>query len=197
MVTSTTLTTSKQLEILSLEEWMCNPPKGTEWVDGKLRQKRLLEWSNEELAEKSGMSLKNSRIQSKLSTYWRNYMNSSGQGGEVYTEVPCRTNKQGRSPDVAYLTPELLAQYGDASVLPQSFPLIAEIISPTDKAEEVFTKVREYLESSCQEIWLVFPDSQWVLVITQQQQVLLSTGDVVSTQAVLQGFSVAVDELLA
>ena len=190
------LRTSKQLQSLSLEEWMQNPPKGTEWVDGKLIQKRLLEWSDEE-AKETGMTLRHSRIQSLLSTYWRNYMNSSSQGGEVYTEVPCRTNKQGRSPDVAYLTPELLAQYGDCSVLPQSFPLIAEIISPTDKAEEVFTKVREYLESGCQEVWLVFPESHWILIITQEQQVLLSLSDVARTQAVLQDFSVAVDELLS
>lgn len=124
-------------------------------------------------------------------------MTDHGQGGEVYTDVPCRTKKQGRRPDVAYLTPELLAQFGESDVLPQSFPLIAEIISPTDNAEEVFAKAKEYLQSGCQEIWLVFPESQWVLAIAQQQQVLLSVGDVVSTQTILQGFSIAVDELLA
>ena len=124
-------------------------------------------------------------------------MTDHGQGGEVYTDVPCRTKKQGRRPDVAYLTPELLAQFGESDVLPQSFPLIAEIISPTDNAEEVFAKAKEYLQSGCQEIWLVFPESQWVLAIAQQQQVLFSVGDVVSTQTVLQGFSIAVDELLA
>ncbi len=38
------------------------------------------------------------------------------------TEAPCRTNKQGRKPDVAYLTPELVEQFGEAAVFPQSFP---------------------------------------------------------------------------
>lgn len=182
MVTSTVV--SNVSKVFSLEDWMRNPPDGKEWVDGQL-------------LEKNTMTLKHGRIQAKLATYWRNYMNSSGQGGEVYTDVPCRTNKQGRRPDVAYLTPELLAQFGNSDVLPQSFPLIAEIISPTDGAEEVFAKVKEYLQSGCQEIWLVFPESQWVSAIAQQQRVLLSVGDVVSTQTVLQGFSVAVDELLA
>lgn len=182
MVTSKVV--SHQSEILSLEDWMRNPPDGTEWVDGKL-------------VEISGMTLKHSRIQAKLATYWRNYMDSSRQGGEVYTDVPCRTNKQGRSPDVAYLTPELLAQFGNANVLPQSFPLIAEVVSPTDIAEEVFSKANEYLESECQEVWLLLPESQWVIVITQQQRFLFTTGEVVSTQFVLQGFSLGVDELLA
>lgn len=45
--------------------------------------------------------------------------------------------------------------------------LIAEIISPTDRAEELFTTVKEYLQSGCQKIWLVFPNSYYVLLITQ------------------------------
>ncbi len=124
-------------------------------------------------------------------------MNSSEQGGEVYTEAPCRTNKQGRAPDVAYLTSELLAQYGDAKVLPQSFPLSAEIVSPTDLAEDVIAKAKEYLQSGGEEVWLVFPESRWIIVGTPNQRLVFTSGEVVSTQTVLPGFSVAVDELLA
>src|SRR5919199_2514985 len=70
MVVSTVV--SNKSPVISLEEWMENPPVGTEWVDG-------------ELLDKNGMTLKHSRIQSKLSSYWRSYKDSSGQGGEVYT----------------------------------------------------------------------------------------------------------------
>ncbi len=170
--------------IFSLEDYMLNPPENMEWVDGQL-------------VEKDGMTAKHGRTQAKLAAYWINYKTSSGKGGEVYTETPCWTGERGRRPDVSYLTPELVEQFGDFNVLPQSFPLIAEIISPNDGAEDVFTKVKEYLRSGCQEIWLVFPESQWVLVITQERQVLFNMGEVVSTQIVLEGFSVAVDELLA
>ncbi len=55
---------------ISLEEWMQNPPDNMEWVDGQL-------------VEKNGMTLKHSRIQAKLATYWRNHKDSSGQGGEA------------------------------------------------------------------------------------------------------------------
>jgi Uma2 family endonuclease len=182
MITSQVISTD--LKVPSLEEWLQNPPEHTEWVDGQL-------------VEKAGMTLKHGRIQLRLGKYWSSYKDSSGQGGEVYTDVPCQTNRQGRYPDVAYLTPELLTQYGNVNVLPQSFPLIAEIISPTDKAEEVFSKANEYLQSGCQEVWLVLPESQWIVVITQQQKLLFNTGEVVSNQVVLPGFSVAVNELLA
>jgi len=182
MLASTVISNSSQ--VISLEEWMENPPVGTEWVDGTL-------------LEKNGMTLKHSRIQGNVYFYWRSYKDSSRQGGEVYTEVPCRTNKQGRSPDVAYLTPELVAQYGDAKVLPQSFPLSAEIVSPTDLAEDVIAKAQEYLQSGGEEVWLVFPESRWIIVTTHNQRLVFTSGEVISTQTVLPGFSVVVDELLA
>jgi Uma2 family endonuclease len=182
MVASTVV--PNQTEAFSLEDFLQNPPDRMEWVDGQL-------------VEKNGMTLTHGRIQAKLSTYWVNYKSDRKLGGVVYTEAPCRTNKQVRRPDVAYLTPELLAQLGEPNVLTQSFPLIAEIISPTDLAEDVFAKANEYLNSGCQEVWLVLPESQWIVVLTQQQRFLFTTGEEVSTQVILPGFSVAVDRLLA
>lgn len=168
---------------MSLEEFLDQPCDRMEWVDGHL-------------IEKKGMTAKTGRIQARLAFYWRNHLILSGQGGEVYVETACRTVGRARCPDVSYLTPELVCQFGDFKVLPQSFLLIAEIISPTDEAEEVFTKVGEYLQSGCQEVWLIFPESQWILVITPQQQRLFSIHDTVSTQAVLSGFTIAVQDLI-
>lgn len=170
-------------QIHSLEDFMANPPEGMEWVDG-------------ELVEKTGMTLKHSEIQGNIYFYWRSYINSSQLGGKVYTEVPCRTNKQGRVPDIAYLTPELVAQFSNAPTLPQSFPLIAEVVSPTDLAEDLFLKAQEYLQSGSEEVWLVFPESRLILVTTQNQILGFKSGDVVSTQKVLLGFSMRLDELL-
>jgi Uma2 family endonuclease len=170
--------------IQSLEDWMQQAPERTEWING-------------ELVEKQGMTLKHSKVQAKIARLWAIFKDEQNLGGETYTEVPCRTLKQGRSPDVAYLTPELVAQYGDAKVLPQSFPLSAEIVSPTDLAEDVIAKAQEYLQSGGEEVWLVFPESRWVIVITQESQLIFVAGTIVRTQKVLPGFEVAVNELLA
>ncbi len=187
MVTSTEgtpETISEKPQSISLEDFLNHSPEQMEWVDG-------------ELVEKKGMTLRHSQIQSKLSYYWRSYMLSTGQGGEVYTEALCRTNKQGRRPDVSYLTPELLTQYANATFLPQSFPLIAEIASPDDSAEELFAKAKEYLQSGCQEVWLVYPESLWIIIITEEKHLLLTVGETATTQIILPGFSVTLDELLA
>lgn len=65
-------TVSDTPEIVSLEDFVAHPPGNTEWVDGKL-------------VEKTGMTFKHSVVQSRLDYYWRNYMISSGQSGEVLT----------------------------------------------------------------------------------------------------------------
>ncbi len=169
---------------LPLAQWLENPPSRTEWVDGFL-------------VRKSEMTLKHSKIQRRLSTLWSLYVEAQGQGGEVYTEPPCRTNQQGRSPDVAYLTPDLLAQYGEAKVLPQSFPLCAEVVSPTDLAEEVVAKAYEYLDSGSQEVWLVYPESGWIVVVTADSREIFGPHEVAKTQRLMLGFQVQVDELMA
>lgn len=167
----------------TLEDFMQNPPQDMEWVDG-------------ELIEKTGMTILHSILQGRLIERWGNYASSSGQGGEVVAESPCRTNKQGRRPDVAYMPPDFVAQYRQAKALPQSFPLIAEVASPDDSAEGLFAKAIEYLESGAEEVWLVFPEARLILVKTIDHEWQLSRlGQSISTQKVLQGFSVSVDQL--
>jgi Uma2 family endonuclease len=180
MVTNPITTSS----IRSLEDWMQQAPEQTEWVNG-------------ELIGKINTTLKQSRIQAEIAYLWGKFRDIQELGGEVYVRVPCCTLGQGRSPDVAYLTPELVTQYGDAKVLPKSFPLSAEIVSPTDLAEDVIAKAQEYLQSGGEEVWLVFPESRWVIVVTQESQLIFVAGAIARTQKVLPGFEVAVDELLA
>ncbi len=169
---------------LSLEEWLKNPPDGTEWSNGKLLAKNCI-------------TAKHGKVQARLAFLWINYKNNEQMGGEVYTETPCHTINRGRCPDVAYLTPDLLLEQGDFNVLSQSFPLIAEIVSPTDKAEDIFGKANEYLLSGCEEIWLIFPESQWVIILTSDERFLFTIGEQAATQIILHGFKIALDKLLA
>jgi Uma2 family endonuclease len=168
---------------ISLDEWANKPPSGG------------IEWVNGNLIEKTGMTLQHGRLQNRVGWLWKSHTESSGIGGEVYTEVPCRTLEQGRRPDVAYLTPDLLAQYGGLSTLPQSFPLIAEVISPTDVANEVFAKAYEYLRSGCQEVWLIFSEECLIVVLTQDSRKIYVADEAIAS-TVLEGFTMSVNNLL-
>jgi len=169
----------------SFEAWIESSAQGMEWVNGHL-------------LEKTGMTLTHSRVQGNLCYHWRRYIEKQKLEGTIYTEAPCQTiGKQGRKPDVAYLTPELVAQYGNQKVLPQSFPLSAEIVSPTDAASEVFARAKEYLETGGQEVWLIFPENELVIVTTQDSHRIFGVVEMVTSQLVLSGVSIAVKELLA
>jgi Uma2 family endonuclease len=170
--------------VCALEDFIAHPFDNAEWVDSQI-------------IEKTGMTVRHGVIQGRLSRLWGNYATLIGDQGVPCTEAPCRTQKQVRRPDVAYISAEQLAQFGQPSTFPQSFLLIAEIASPTDPAEDLFSKAKEYLESGCEEVWIVFPEAQWVFVMTQNQHLWLTGDEVVSTQTVLKGFNVSVSDLLA
>ncbi|MFM6453235.1 MAG: Uma2 family endonuclease, partial [Planktothrix sp.] len=62
-------------------------------------------------------------------------------------------------------------------------------------AEDLFAKASEYLESGCQEVWLVFPENKRVLIITENQTLAFKAGDIVNTQIILLGFSLEINQL--
>ncbi|AFY68837.1 protein of unknown function DUF820 [Thalassoporum mexicanum PCC 7367] len=169
---------------ISLDDWLLCPIEQTEWVDGQL-------------VTKDHMTLRHGRIQARLAYLLKTHLVTNQIGGEVYTDVPCRTGDRGRRPDVAYLTPELLSQLGEVDVLSQSFPLVVEIVSPTDRAEDVFAKATEYLNTGSSEVWLVLPQSELVIIATMQEQVICDRQGIVNSPIVLPGFSVSVAELIA
>jgi Uma2 family endonuclease len=171
-------------EVLTLEEFLAHPTEQMEWVDGQL-------------VEKTGMTVKHGLVQGKLVQFLRNKLDSLGEGGQAVTEVACRTLKQVRRPDVAYIPAELMAEVEEATVSPQVFPLIAEVASPDDSAEILFEKSAEYIEAGCQEVWLLFPGAKLVMTkVTDQPWRLFNPGETVESAIALPGFSISVNDLL-
>ena len=86
---------------------------------------------------------------------------------------------------------------GNFTAFSQSFLLIAEVAFPEDSSEELFAKAQEYLESGCLEVWLLWTEARLIFVNAGQRWLLFNADEVVNTQTMLAGFSVAVSELLA
>ena len=169
---------------ITLEDYLANPPEYQEWIKGELK-------------ETTGMTVRHSELQAKLSNLWCNYLDNSKIEGTIYIALPCCTQGQGRRPDVCYLTAELASNYRNAPSLPQSPPLIAEIVSPTDIAEDLFAKASEYLASGCEEVWLIFPENEIILIIMSEQILGFNKGDIIATQKVLMGFNISVNDLFS
>lgn len=163
----------------SLRMFIEAPVDRAEWIDGQI-------------VEKTGMTVKHGVVQGRLSHLWTAHADSIQANGLVCVEAPCCTLRQVRRPDMAFITAESLTKHGQPATFPQSFPLIAEIISPTDFAEAMFAKAQEYLESGCQEVWLVMPEVQ----MTSSKHLWFTANETVTTQTVLEGFQITVQDLV-
>ena len=191
------------LQPTSLEEFCLHPPEGTEYVDG-------------EIIEKTGMGIFHGRVQVEFGALLITFLRANQLPGIVCTEVLCRTQKQARRPDVAYMSAQQVEDYGqtDFTILPECFPLVAEVVSPTDAAEDVFAKAAEYLESGAEEVWLLFPRNHLIMIATVEEispeftetpeetpetrvkWSIFANHDRALSPKVLSGFSVAIEELL-
>ena len=127
-VAPTDLPMEKRVSTLpkTLADYLANPVAQTEWVDGCI-------------VEKVGQTLGHAKIQTRLLIRWAGYVEHQQLGGMVLVEAPCQTTGKVRRPDVAYLSPDLIQQFGeDIATLLQSYPLVEEIFSPTDCGEDIF-----------------------------------------------------------
>lgn len=174
-------------QAVSLADFLAHPPDQCEWVNGLIVKKTVV-------------TSIHSASQVRLARILDVFVSQSGLGGVVYVELLCRTQKQGRRPDVSYITPELLTEVGrNYGALPQSFPLIAEIASPDDPGEGLLAKAKEYLESGAQEVWIIFPENEIALTAimaaeTVDWQIFNRTNPIV-TRAILPGLVVNLAEL--
>jgi Uma2 family endonuclease len=102
-----------------------------------------------------------------------------------------------RVPDVSFISTARLPEGGiPEKYIPVSPDLAVEIVSPGDRAEEVFEKVREYLAGGSRLVWVVWPRRKGVTAFNSEG-VYREYGpdDELDGGEILPGFSVRVAEL--
>jgi Uma2 family endonuclease len=110
-------------------------------------------------------------------------------------------NAQVRGLDVAYFTPEQVARLGEILITdyaPEMPALAAEIISPSETAEYVDEKVTDYIAGGARLIWLVYPRTRRVKVVTPDGTVrTVAIDGVLDGGDILQGFTLKVIDLFS
>jgi Uma2 family endonuclease len=89
------------------------------------------------------------------------------RGAIFIGEVGCilRPGDNGVGIDVAYLSPERLAQQGDQTTMIDGPPtLAAEVLSRSNSQEEIDTKVKAYLKAGVPAVWVINPTFRTVMV---------------------------------
>jgi Uma2 family endonuclease len=140
-------------------------------------------------------------IASELSAQLRHWARQ-GAGGCVGVEsgfVLARRPDTVRAPDIYYVRAARLPPTG----IPEGFwelapDLAVEVVSPSESAEEIREKVRDYLLAGTALMWVIYPRSQEVIVHTPDGLArTYGSADVLENFAELPGFACAVASLFA
>jgi Uma2 family endonuclease len=105
-----------------------------------------------------------------------------------------------RRPDVAFVSYERWPQdrpqpmEGDIwDVVPD---LMVEVISPSDKAEELLTKIREYFEAGARQVWVIYPRERLAYLYESPVKLrIIADGDELSGGDVIPGFQLTLARL--
>ncbi len=99
-----------------------------------------------------------------------------------------------RGPDLSFITRERSAQLGDSTKLAHGAPELAvEVVSPSDRANELLEKVAQYLTAGGQTVWVVYPEDREVRVFEASGAIRILRGDdIIDAPVLLPGFSTPV-----
>jgi len=101
-----------------------------------------------------------------------------------------------RAADIAFVSNERLSRTSSKGYLKVAPELVVEVISPTDRWQDVRQKLEEYFAIGAHRVWIVEPDNRDVLVYSASTETRkVGEGDLLMGEGVLDGFTLPVAEL--
>jgi Uma2 family endonuclease len=155
------------------------------------------EWNNGTVEKTlNSMTISQYFIWINLHNFFKKLISNDTIEGNLLAEADILLNTNlHRRPDIGFFTNQ---QIVDAMTNQNQIPLfVAEIISPTDRAEKVKLKVKEYLASGVEVVWNIYPNAREVEIYTSKgEHVICSGTQKCSAESVISGFLISVDEIL-
>jgi Uma2 family endonuclease len=152
------------------------------------------EWNDGVIEKYQGMNQQQAEIYFLLMAYFQK-TEASKTGGGLITETDMLTTpNQLRRPDISFYTGEQrrLMKLGENQIA----PWVAEVISPSDNANKINSKLDEYFLAGVQVVWHIFPESKQVYVYTSPESVTICRGQTVCSAApALPDLTISADAL--
>jgi Uma2 family endonuclease len=103
-----------------------------------------------------------------------------------------------RQPDVSVLSKLRIASAGDDSYFEGAPDLAVEIVSPSDAADTIKTKVLQYLQYGALQVWVLYPKTKVIHVFhASSSATILISSQTLENSPVLPGWSIQVAQLFA
>ena len=96
--------------------------------------------------------------------------------GEAYAEagyVLSRDPLTIREPDVSFLSYERINKTDPDDYVERAPELAIEVVSPSDSAEDLETKVEQYFRAGAQQVWVLYPKTKRVHVFCDADQAVV------------------------
>jgi Uma2 family endonuclease len=174
------------------------------WTDEEFmalsRDRHRFEIVNGELVDRDKLGAKHSYIAFML-IYALFAVVRSQKLGALFNSSTAFKMKNGnkRASDISFFAKERLQGMED---LPDGFleggpDLAIEVLSPTNTIAEIEGKIAEYFENGSRLVWVIYPNSQYVLVYRSAQEPdrLLKSSDSLDGEEVVPGFTFVVGNL--
>lgn len=176
--------------LMTTEEFLALPEDGVEreLIRGRVKER--------EMTRRNPM---HSSVMITVGQILKNWLDAQPQPrGKVYGgEVGFRIRRDPDTTvgiDVAYVDAAVAARTAKGAKLVDAAPVVAvEILSPSDKQEEIYDKVQDYLDAGTRWVLVIEPVFETItLYRPDQKPVLLSGEDLLQGESVLPGFACAV-----
>lgn len=189
------VTTLATRQFTTTEELLAMPRNGVErWlIRGLLREKPMTyrnRW--------------HSRLSARIAQLLGNWLDQQPEPrGEIFDgEAGCMLHRDPDSTvgiDVVYVSPELAARNPEDTTLIDGIPtLVVEILSPSDREDEINEKLDEYLEVGVPLVWLVDPHDETVTVYQPgAAPVLFNIGQELLGDSYLPGLRIPVGRIFS
>ena len=168
-----------------------------EWQNLPDREGVVYELDEGELVMEPSPAFRHNVIRQRIATQLRQYVETN-RLGMVVEEMDFRlAHDTIRNPDVAFVTTDQIKRIDlDRSPVEGAPAIAVEVISPSNRAESMAKKVRQYLQAGCGSVWIVYPATRMAEIHSRQGVRKIQEPEMVRDETLLPGFSLSLHNVL-
>jgi len=164
----------------------------TQFMDLPESEGIVYELDEGELLMEASPTLRHNLIRQRIAMAMTEFIEAR-ELGLVVEEMDFRlSDNTVRNPDVAFIeAAQANALDQDRSPIDGAPALAVEVVSPSNRAEDMARKVHQYLQAGCQVVWIAYPSLRMIESHSKQGVRQIREPEALENQDPLRGFSLS------